>query len=97
MSVGLSRPLLALIAAQVSLHACMTGTRVAAPLLALREGQGAWFVGVLLAMFAVAPVVLALYAGRLADRFGYHRPIYIAVALALVGGRGPVHTKKAPA
>jgi MFS family permease len=86
MSIGLSRPLLALIAAQVSLHACMTGTRVAAPLLALREGQGAWSVGVLLAMFAVAPVVLALYAGRLADRFGYHRPIRIAVASAVVGG-----------
>ena len=63
-----SRPLLALIAGQVCLHSCMAGVRVAAPLLALRSGQPAWAVGVLLGLFAAAPVLSSLYAGRLADR-----------------------------
>ena len=50
----------------------MAGVRMAAPLLALREGHAAWAVGVLLGLFAAAPIVLALAAGRLADRHGYH-------------------------
>ena len=54
---------------------------MAAPLAALREGHAAWAVGVLLGLFAAAPIVLALAAGRLADRHGYHVPIRVAVAL----------------
>lgn len=79
-------PLLALIAGQVGLHACMSGVRMAAPLLALREGQSTLAVGVLLALFAVAPLALALPAGRLADRHGYHRPMRWAVAFTAAGG-----------
>ena len=41
----------------------MAGLRMAAPLQALREGYSAWAVGLLLALFAAAPVVLALHAG----------------------------------
>jgi len=78
--------LLALIGGQIALHSCMTGIRMAAPLAALREGHAAWAVGVLLGLFAAAPVVLALAAGRLADRHGYHLPIRVAVALTIVGG-----------
>lgn len=79
------RPLIALIGGQVCLHACMAGTRMAAPLLALEQGHTAWSVGVLLALFALAPVVLSLPAGRLADRHGYHRPVAIGVALSFTG------------
>jgi MFS family permease len=53
---------------------------------ALREGYSAWSVGVLLALFALAPVLSALHAGRLADRWGYHRPVRLAVAVTAVGG-----------
>ena len=81
-----SRPLLALILGQISLHACMAGVRMAAPLQALREGRAEWAVGVLLALFALAPIALAMYAGRLANRHGYHRPLHIAVALSVTGG-----------
>lgn len=81
-----SRPLLALILGQISLHACMAGVRMATPLQALRQGEAEWRVGVLLALFALAPIALALQAGRLADRFGYHRPLHIAVGLSLAGG-----------
>jgi hypothetical protein len=54
-----------LIAGQIFLHACMTGMRMATPLLALREGYSAAAVGVLLALFALTQVFLALPAGRL--------------------------------
>jgi len=81
-----SRALLALIGGQVALHASMAGIRMAAPLAALREGHAAWAVGVLLGLFAAAPIVLALAAGRLADRHGYHVPIRVAVALTVAGG-----------
>jgi MFS family permease len=79
------RTLVALIIGQLGLHSAMAGLRLAAPLQALREGYSAWAVGLLLALFAAAPVLLALHAGRLADRHGYHRPVRIAAALT-VGG-----------
>lgn len=75
------RPLLALIVGQIGLHACMAGIRLAAPLLALHEGHAAAAVGLLMALFAAAPIALAMQAGRQADRHGYHRPVRIAVAL----------------
>ena len=78
-------PLIAIIIGQVCLHACMAGVRVAAPLQALDEGHSAWAVGVLMALFAAAPIGFALPAGRLTDRHGYHRPLYLAVALCVAG------------
>jgi MFS family permease len=83
---GLAGALLALIGGQVALHSCTAGVRMAAPLAALREGHAAWAVGVLLGLFAAAPIALALPAGRLADRHGYHLPIRVAVALTTSGG-----------
>ncbi len=80
-----SRVLLALVIGQLGLHAAMAGLRMATPLQALRLGASAWTVGVLLALFAAAPVLVAMPAGRLADRLGYHRPVVLAAALAMLG------------
>jgi MFS family permease len=74
-----------LIAAQVFLHACMAGMRMATPLLALREGHSEAAVGVLLALFALTQVFLALPAGRYADRHGLKRPVGWAVVAATTG------------
>lgn len=74
-----------LIAGQICIHACMAGMRLAAPLLALREGYSAAAVGVLLALFALTQVFLALPAGRYADRHGLKRPVGYAVAVATAG------------
>lgn len=74
-----------LIAGQVCIHASMTGMRMAAPLLALREGYSAISVGLLLALFALTQVFLALPAGRYADRHGLRRPVKYAVVVASVG------------
>ncbi len=82
---GGGRVLLALIVGQMGMHAAMAGLRLAAPLQTLGEGYGAWSVGLLLALFAAAPVALALWSGRLADRLGYHRPVRLAVAVCVLG------------
>ncbi len=74
-----------LIAAQMCLHACMAGLRMAAPLLALRQGYSEAAVGVLLALFALMQVFLALPAGRFADQHGLRRPMVWAAAVAVVG------------
>ena len=74
-----------LIAAQICIHASMTGMRMAAPLLALREGYSPAAVGVLLALFALTQVFLALPAGRYADRHGLRRPVRHAVVASCVG------------
>ena len=79
-----------LILAQVCLHACMAGTRLAAPLLALREGYSPMAVGVLLALFALMQVFLALPAGRFADRNGLRLPINYSVAAAVIGAGAAV-------
>ena len=74
-----------LIASQVFLHACMAGVRMAAPLLALRQGYSEAAVGVMLALFALTQVFLALPAGRYADRRGLKRPVRYSVAAAVTG------------
>jgi MFS family permease len=84
--VRFSRPLLALILSQISLHSCMAGVRMAAPLQALAQHHGPGAVGVLMALFAAGPIVVALPAGRMTDRHGYRRPLSIAVALSIGGG-----------
>ena len=75
-----------LIAGHICLHACMAGMRMAAPLLALREGYSALAVGFLLSLFALTQVFLALPAGRYADRNGLKCPVGWAVLAASIGG-----------
>ena len=77
--------LAAMVACQIGLHACAQGVRLAAPLGVLALGRSAWSVGLVMTMFAVFPALLALPAGRLADRRGYHLPVRIAACCALAG------------
>ncbi len=74
-----------LIVGHIFLQACMAGTRMAAPLLALRDGHSEASVGVLLALFALTQVFLALPAGRYADRHGLRRPFGYSIIAAATG------------
>ena len=78
----MKRQLARLIASQICLHSCMTGLRLAAPLLALRLGYGAAEVGVMLAFFSLSQVFLALPAGRYADRHGMKPLIIMGVTMS---------------
>ena len=81
----MNRELFRLIAGQVCLHACMTGMRMATPLMALRAGESAATVGFLLALFALTQVFLALPAGRYADTHGLKKPVAWSVLTASIG------------
>ena len=72
-----------LIGGHICLHAGMAGLRMAAPLLALKQGYSPLAVGVLMALFALTQVFLALPAGRYADRHGLRRPIAWSVAASV--------------
>lgn len=82
---GRARLLTTLVLAQIGLHSAMAGLRMAAPLQALSEGYSALAAGLLMALFAALPVLTAMRSGRMTDRHGYHRPVYVAVALTLAG------------
>jgi len=77
----------------VGLHACMAATRMAASLAVLSQGLPEWTVGALMSIYGLAPIGISLWAGRMADRHGFHRPVAIAVVAALVGAVLPVLTQ----
>ena len=81
----MKRELARLIAGQIFVHACMSGTRMAVPLLALQQGYSAMAVGALLALFALTQVFFALPAGRFADRNGLKLPLTLSVVMAFTG------------
>jgi MFS family permease len=61
------------------------GSKVAISLYALELGAGAAAVGVLAALFAAFPLLLAVQAGRISDRFGVRVPI-VCGALTMAAG-----------
>ncbi len=80
---GRNPTLAALIALGIANHIVLTGNRVTVSLEALRLGASAAVVGVLLALYALLPMVCAVAAGRLSDRIGVRRPMLVgSVALA---------------
>ena len=74
-----------LIAIQVCTNGCMAGVRMAAPLLALRMGQGTAAVGMLLALFAIVQLFLAIPAGRYADRHNFKNPVAWCMGFSVLG------------
>ena len=76
----MKRELARLVSAQVFVHSCMTGLRMAAPLMLLRAGESEAAIGLLLSLFALSQVFLALPAGRLAERHGL-RACFLASAI----------------
>ncbi len=84
-AADLRRAFWAVIAALMCVHATMAATRVAGSLWLLQTHHPAWMVGALLSLYALAPLGLSLWAGRLADRHGLHRPLAVGVAMGLLG------------
>lgn len=74
-----------LITGLIALHACMAATRVVASLWVLRQGHDERMVGLIISLFAVAPIALSMWAGRLADRHGLQHPVRLATVMGLVG------------
>ena len=65
----------------LAVHSCYIGSKVAVSLLALELGASQSLIGVLAALYAVAPMMLGVYSGRLTDRIGMRVPLLIGAAL----------------
>ena len=63
----------------------MRGAKILVSLSALAAGASPFEVGVLAAMFAAFPLLLAVYAGKVSDRIGVKRPILAGSAVIAVG------------
>lgn len=61
-------------------HACFSGSRMVMSLYALELGASQFSIGVLMALFAICPLFLAIYAGRLVDRIGPRGPMLAGTA-----------------
>ena len=61
------------------------GSRVVASLLALNLGANAFTIGLLISVYAVFPLLLGVYSGRLSDRYGARRPMIAGILLLAVG------------
>ncbi len=79
-----------LIGSLVAVHGCMAVTRVTAALWLLHAGYGEWTVGALISLTAAGPVVLSLWAGRLADQYGLRRPLRYGALMGLAGALAAV-------
>ena len=66
-------------------HVVLSGSRVTITLQALREGASTATVGVILALFALLPMLCAVAAGRLSDRIGIRKPM-LGASIGLVAG-----------
>lgn len=82
---SLAREIVRLVGGQGGVHACMSGLRMAVPLMALQLGHGAAAVGLLLALFGAAQLAISIPAGRMADRHGLKRPMHISMVAAFAG------------
>ena len=66
----------------IAVHSCYIGSKVVVSLLALELGASQLLIGVLAALYALLPMLLVVYSGRLADTIGMRVPMLIGAALA---------------
>jgi MFS family permease len=68
------------------------GSKVAVSLYALELGAGSFTIGLLAALFAAFPLLLAVHAGRVSDRIGMRLPMVFGAATMTIGLALPVAT-----
>jgi MFS family permease len=66
-------------------HLAFVGARMTTALFALELGGSEFTVGVLMALFALLPMVLSVSAGRLVDRVGPRRPLLVSFLALTLG------------
>lgn len=71
-------------------HLCLTGGRVSVTLSAINLGMNTLEVGVLVAFFALLPMLLSVKAGRRIDMLGPFRPMRMAGLLVGIGAAVPL-------
>ncbi|MEQ1772736.1 MAG: MFS transporter [Burkholderiales bacterium] len=66
-------------------HSAYKGSKVLISLYALELGAQPWMIGFLFSMYAVFPILLSVYAGKLSDRFGVRFPMLFGACGLLTG------------
>ena len=66
----------------IAIHGCYIGSKVVVSLLALDLGASQFLIGLLASFYAVMPLMLGVFAGRLADTIGMRVPLLAGSALA---------------
>jgi len=84
------RTLLRLIVLGIANHAVLAGSRVTVSLAALDKGATPLTIGVLMALYALLPMLFAVAAGRFSDRAGVRRPMLLGTAAIAVGASLPI-------
>jgi MFS family permease len=74
-AVTLRSPMILVILCSLTVHSCYIGSKVVVSLYALKFGATPFTVGVLASFYAVVPLMLAVYTGRLADKSGMRLPL----------------------
>jgi MFS family permease len=77
-----------LIACAAALYTAVIGFRVTVALAAVHLGLSPASIGLVLATFALVPMLLAVRGGQLIDRVGVRRPMLVGTALCAVGALG---------
>jgi predicted MFS family arabinose efflux permease len=69
------KPIAYVVLLTVLSHTGFVGSRITVSLAALSDGATPWTVGVLMALYAAVPMLIAVHAGRMIDRMGVFRPL----------------------
>ena len=88
--VRTQRTLFVLIVLAIANHTVLAGSRVVVSLDALSMGASPLTVGMLMALYALLPMLLSVTAGRVSDRIGTRWPMRVGSALIAVGAVLPV-------
>ena len=91
-----SRLLVLLVPLAIAGHAVLVGSRVTVSLAALAQGASPLTVGVLIALYALLPMLSAVAAGRLSDRIGVRIPMLFGAAGLAVGVVLPLFSTSLP-
>lgn len=67
----------------ISIHCCYIGSKVVVSLLAVQLGASPATIGLIAALYGVAPLVLGVHSGRLSDRVGVWLPLFAGAALVV--------------
>ena len=68
----------------VAIHGCYIGSKVVVSLLAVQLGASPTTIGVIAALYGVAPLVLGVHSGRLSDRVGVWLPLMAGAVIVVV-------------
>jgi len=79
------------------IQGCNMGSRMSATLFAIELGANPFLVGLLISAYSVLPLLLALYSGRVSDRYGARYPMLAGTVASAIGTLLPALAPGLPA